>query len=146
MDDQDEVDDRDDVEEGPSKDEWNAVRKQLKDDVLSGVIPHVLKEMRPAAVYQMYADAANPIIACVDYTNKRQNAKFTLMLRTLRNKHADGDLVNEDKAEPIVWRKSAAKQFLKRAFREGLIPDNISTNEDMEEIWNDLCCVCEIGV
>ena len=62
------------------------------------------------------------------------------MLRLLRNKHKDGDLVNEDTIKKvIVWSKSAAKQYLKKAFREGLIPDNIDKKEDMKEIWDDLC-------
>ena len=60
------------------------------------------------------------------------------MLRTLRKKHRDGDLENEDAnaLKVIVWAKSAAKQFLKKCFREKVIPPDY---KDAKQVWKDHC-------
>jgi hypothetical protein len=76
--------------------------------------------MYPKAVFTMYENANNPVIADIVY-----GEKFTRMLRGLRKKHKNGDLQNKDKPDKVIeWRKLAAKQFLKRCFRKGRISAN----------------------
>ena len=91
--------------------------------------------MRPKEVWKKYMDSGNLEIKCVDYENKQVRDKYTRMLRSLRKKHQDGDLENEDK-KVIVWGKSAAKQFLKKCFREKLVPADY---HDAEQVWKDHC-------
>lgn len=121
----------------PSSDEqWKALRDLLKSALLATEIPLESTEMRPKAVWQKYKDEQHPGIQCVDYTVKSSREKFTRMLRALRKKQKDGDLENEDKPKVIRWRKSAAKQYLKKCFRENLIS---TTYQDPEQVWKDNC-------
>jgi len=125
-----------DDETGPTKEQWLEVRKVLKAAILANEIP---MEMRPKQVWQKYVDLNNQaIITCVDYTNKSVREKYGRMLRTVRKKHNDGDLENEDAnaLKVIVWAKSAAKQFLKKCFRDKVIcPDY----KDAKVVWKDHC-------
>ena len=99
--------------------QWKSVRGLLKAALLTGEIPLESKEMGPKAVFKLYQDNNNPVIADIAY-----GEKFTCMLRGLRKKHKNGDLQKEDRPKAIEWRKSAAKQFLKRCFQEGTISAN----------------------
>ena len=98
-------------------------------------IPVDATAMKPKAVWQMYKDANNQDIQCIDYQNKPVRDKFTRMLRSLRKKHNDGDLENEG-LKVIEWGKSAAKQVLKKWFREKLIPTDY---QSAEQVWKDHC-------
>ena len=118
-----------------SDDQWKAVRAVLKAGLLDGVIPVDGTDMRPKQVWTQYRDANVEEILCVDYEDKGIRDKFGRMLRSLRKKHRDGDLENENKGV-IKWGKSAAKQFLKRCFREKTIPVDY---ENPEAVWNDHC-------
>ena len=89
------------------------------------------KEMHPKAVFTLYHNANNQVIADIVY-----GEKFTRMLLCLRKKHKNGDLQNEDKPKAIEWSKSAAKQLLKRCFRAGTISANY---EDAHQVWTDHC-------
>jgi hypothetical protein len=113
------------------QEQWKAVRGLLKKALLAGEIPLESKEMRPKAVFTLFKNANNPVIADILY-----GEKFTRMLRGLRKKHKNGDLQNEDKPKAIEWSKSAAKQFLKICFREGTISANY---QDARKVWADHC-------
>ncbi len=89
------------------------------------------KEMHPKAVFTLYHNANNQVIADIVY-----GEKFTRMLLCLRKKHKNGDLQNEDKPKAIEWSKSAAKQLLKRCFRAGTIAANYL---DAHQVWTDHC-------
>jgi len=125
-----------DEQSGPTKEEWTLVRKALKNGLLSNEIPAEPTEMRPKEVWQKYVD--HPDMGCVDYTNKQVRDKYTRILRSLRKKHKDGDLENEDMnaLKVIVWAKSAAKQFLKKCFREKVISPDY---KDAKKVWKDHC-------
>jgi hypothetical protein len=114
-----------------TEEQWKAVRGLLKEALLAGKIPLESKEMRPKSVFALYEDANNPVIAGIVYGDK-----FTRMLRALRKKHKNGDLQNEDKPKAIEWSKSAAKQFLKRCFRDETISSNY---QDAQQVWTDHC-------
>jgi hypothetical protein len=111
--------------------QWKAVRGLLKEALLAGEIPVESKELGPKAVFTLYKNASNAVIADIVYSEK-----FTRMLRGLRKKHKNGDLQNEDKPKAVEWGKSAAKQFLKRCFREGKI---LANYEDTQQVWTDHC-------
>ena len=115
-------------EERDTKEQWKAARDVLKAGVLSGDIHLDTKVMKPKAVYEKYKDT--PELTLISYGDK-----FTRTLRSLRKKHADGDLENEG-LKVIEWGKSAAKQVLKKAFREGEVPVDYT---DTKTIWNDFC-------
>jgi hypothetical protein len=116
-----------------TEEQWKAVRGLFKEGLLTGEIPLESKEMGPKAVFLLYKNASNPPVSIVDII---YGEKFRRMLRGLRKKHKNGDLQNEDKPKAIDWSKSAAKQFLKRCFREG----NISPNyQDAQQVWTDHC-------
>ena len=100
--------------DGPTDEQWKAVRKLLKTGLLEQAIPVNPKDKPPKAVWQTYVDNNNAGILCVDYSDKRIRDKFTRMLRGLRKKHKDGDLENEDKKIISLWGESVAKQFLKK--------------------------------
>lgn len=118
-------------------DHWKQLRGILKAAILAQEIPVESKVMPPKAVWQKYKDANHPDIEVVvgDYTGKPRE-KFTRILRSLRKKHQEGDLENEDKPKIIKWSKSAAKQLLKKCFREKVIPSNYG---DAEQVWKDHC-------
>lgn len=116
-----------------SDDEWKDVRLVLKRELLSGKIVLDSKEMRPKAVHAMFSSEFHT----VDYSDKSTRDKFTRILRGLRNKHKDGDLINEDNPiKTIRWGKSAAKQYLKIAFREKRISASYS---DPAQVWSEHC-------
>ena len=117
--------------------QWKEVRDLLKAALLTGDIPIDPTKMRPKAAFDKFV---LPRGFAMDYTNKQYQGKFTRMLRMLRKKHENGDLKNEDdvKNKPIEWGKSAAKQFLKKAFREGTISTTYK-NEELIQIWNGVC-------
>lgn len=122
-------------DEGPTVEEWKDLRGLLKAAVLSGEIPLEPKAMRPKAVYQKYEN--NPAMECIkDYKPKKAVEKFRRMLESLRKKHGNGDLLEEDKPKAIEWGKSAAKQFLKRCFRENLIATDYASPRD---VWDEHC-------
>jgi hypothetical protein len=110
---------------------WKIVRTVLKEGLLQDAIPADPKAMKPRAVYEIYAQQQHESFLAIPYGDK-----FTRTLRALRKKHINGDLINEDKPKAIVWRKSAAKQVLKRAFREKLISKDYTSAED---VWNKHC-------
>lgn len=110
---------------------WKVVRSVLKEGLLGGAIPVEPKAMKPKAVYQIYAQQEHESFLAIPYGDK-----FTRTLRALRKKHMNGDLENEDKPKAIVWRKSAAKQVLKQAFRSKLIPSDYTSAEN---VWNEHC-------
>ena len=87
--------------------------------------------MPPKSVFALYKDTNDPVIAGIVYGDK-----FTRMLRALRKKHKNGDLQNEDKPKAIEWSKSAAKQFLKKCFRDETISANY---QDAKQVWTDHC-------
>ena len=118
-----------------SDEQWEAVRGLLKAGLLADEIPIESKEMRPKDVWMKYKDANAPAIVVVDYDDKKVRDKFSRMLRSLRKKHKDGDLEHEGK-KAIVWGKSAAKYFLKRCFRDKLIPTDYT---NAEQVWKDHC-------
>jgi hypothetical protein len=117
----------------PTKEQWQIVRSVLKEGILAEIITLEPKEMKPKAVYENYKN--DPNFGCLDYTVKATREKFTRMLRALRKKHGDGDLANEG-SKTIEWGKSAAKQHLKKCFREGTI--NVDYG-DAQQVWNDHC-------
>ena len=119
----------------PTKEEWKAVSDLLKAALLGNEIPVEPREMKPKVVWKKCKDSKHPAIQCVDYDNKQIRDKFTRILRSKRSKHKDGDLENEGK-KVIVWKKSAAKQFLKLAFREKTIPTDYI---DSEWVWQNHC-------
>ena len=119
---------------GPTKEQWNDVRKLLKEAILAGEIPLEPKQMRPKQIFEKFQ--TSPAMGCVDYGQKSTRDKLTRMIRTLRAKHKDGDLENEDKAKPVEWAKSAAKQHLKKCFREKLIPADY---QDPKLVWTEHC-------
>ena len=112
------------------KELWKEVRAVLKAGLLAGEIPLDPKAVKPKQVYQKYIDLKISSFEQITYGDK-----FTRMLRTLRQKHNDGDLENEDK-RVIEWGKSAAKHYLKKCFREGIIKPDYG---NPEQIWNDYC-------
>lgn len=117
--------------------EWKGVRELLKSALLANRIPIESDEMRPKEVWQKYVDAKEPAIQCIDYSVKPIRDKFTRMLRSLRKKHKEADLENEDRPnKAILWSKSAAKQYLKKCFREEVISTEY---KDEEQIWKDHC-------
>jgi hypothetical protein len=120
----------------PTEDEWKAVRVLLKGALLAEDIPTDSTELRPKAVWKKYKDEDNTDIQCIDYTVKPSREKFTRILRALRKKHSNGDLENEDKPKQIEWGKSAAKQFLKKSFRE---KDIATDYANAEQVWKDHC-------
>lgn len=113
------------------KERWKAVRGLLKEALLAGEIPLDTKEMQPKAVFIKYGNEHELVFAGIPYSDK-----FTRMLRALRKKHNNGDLENEDKPKAIEWSKSAAKQYLKKCFREGTISSNY---HDPRQVWTDHC-------
>ena len=119
----------------PTDEQWKAVRAALREGILAGQIPLDSTVMKPKQVWQQYKDAKHPDMDCVDYKVKRTHDKFTRMLRSLRKKHKDGDLEHEGEKR-IEWGKSAAKQFLKKCFREKLISTDY---DDAEQVWKDHC-------
>ena len=114
-----------------TEEQWKAVRGLLKEALLAGKIPLESKEMPPKSVFALYKDTNDPVIAGIVYGDK-----FTRMLRALRKKHKNGDLQNEDKPKAIEWSKSAAKQFLKKCFRDETISANY---QDAKQVWTDHC-------
>lgn len=119
------------------KDKWKALRQLLKMELLNGEIPVEPSAMKPKQVWQKYKDASHPDIQFVDYVDKSTREKYTRMLRSLRKKHKDGDLENEEKTgKQIVWAKSAAKQYLKQCFRDELISVHY---DNAEEVWKNMC-------
>lgn len=122
-----------------TEEEWKAVRELLKSALLANEIPLESTEMRPKAVWQKYMDVNNPDIQCIDYQVKSIRDKYTRVLRALRKKHKNGDLEHEDKPKRIEWAKSAAKQFLKKCFREKVISTKYQEKQDEEQIWKDHC-------
>jgi hypothetical protein len=125
-----------DEERATDNAQWKEVRDLLKAALLAGDIPVEPKTMRPKAVFEKFVQEK----IAIDYANKQAQGKFTRMLRMLRKKHENGDLKNEGdvKNKPIEWGKSAAKQFLKKCFRDGTISTTYKT-EDLMQIWNDHC-------
>ena len=123
------------TETGPSKEQWQAVRSLLKAGLLAEEIPTDGKAMRPKDVWTKYKTANHEAIQCVDYEDKMARDKFTRMLCSLRKKHRDGDLEHEGE-KAIEWGKSAAKQFLKKCFREKTIPTDY---QDAKKVWQDHC-------
>ena len=119
----------------PTKEQWQAVRDLLKEGLLAGAIPVEPKNKPPKEVWKHYVDAGNADIQCIDYENKAVRDKFTRQLRSLRKKHKDGDLENEGK-KSIEWGKSAAKQFLKKWFREKAISVEY---HDPKQVWESVC-------
>jgi hypothetical protein len=117
-----------DEEERDTKAQWKAARDVLKAGVLSGDIHLDTKVMKPKAVFEKYKDS--PELKLVTYGDK-----FTRTLRALRKKHTEGDLENEG-LKVIEWGKSAAKQVLKKAFKDGDVPVDYT---DPKEVWRDFC-------
>jgi hypothetical protein len=116
-------------------DVWKVIRGLLKADLLAGQIPTEPREMRPKEVYKRFEDQD-----IIDYTDKKVKEKFARMLRSLRAKHKNGDLENEDDSrKPLLWMKSAAKQVLRGLFRDGTISTAIYDREGIEQIWHDYC-------
>jgi hypothetical protein len=107
------------------------VRGLLKKALHTGEIPLESKEMGPKAVFTLYQNANNPVVAEVVY-----GEKFTCMLPGLWKNHKNGDLQNEDQPKAIEWSKSAAKQFWKRCFRERTISANY---QDAQQVWTNHC-------
>jgi hypothetical protein len=130
----------DDEEIDPiSKEEWNAIRETLKAGILAGEIPVNTKVMPPKALYEQYLKANHPAFI-FHYADIKARDKYTRILRNLRKKHMDGDLENENKStKPIEWGKSAAKQFLKKCFRDGTLVCEFTEKHEIEEIWNRHC-------
>ena len=123
---------------GPTKEQWTLVRSALKAGILANEIPTEGTEMRPKQVWEKYIALDSPDMRCVDYKDKSAREKFGRMLRSLRKKHKDGDLENEDAnaQKVILWAKSAAKQFLKKCFRDKVIsPDYKSA----KLVWDGHC-------
>ena len=75
------------------------------------------------------------VIESVQCDNVPVRNKFTRTLRNLRNKHKDGDLEHEGK-KAIVWGKSAAKQYLRRCFRDKVISTDYT---DAKAVWSAHC-------
>ena len=123
------------AEQEAANDLWKEVRGKLKAALLAGNIPVEPREMRPKEVFQtLFADCE-----AVDYTDHKVKEKFCRMLRTLRSKHKNGDLENEEKAtKPIEWAKSAAKHVLRQWFRDSIISISFE-NKEIEQIWKDHC-------
>jgi hypothetical protein len=122
------------AEEDPTKEVWKEIRGQLKVGLLAGSIPAEPTEMKPKEVYQTFLD-----LEMIDYTDKKVREKFCRMLRLLRSKHRNGDLVNEDQPnKPIEWAKSAAKHVLRQWFRAGIISSSFE-KEEIAQIWEDHC-------
>ena len=128
-----------DEQTGPTKEQWLLVRKTLKSGILTNEIPTDGREMRPKQVWEKYSiEVDSPDMRCIDYEDKSARDKFGRMLRALRKKHKDGDLENEEAnaQKVIVWAKSAAKQFLKKCFRDKVIrPDY----KDAKVVWKEHC-------
>jgi hypothetical protein len=127
-------------DEGPTDEQWKEVRGLLKKAVLAGDIPLEAKKMRPKVVFEKFMSEKSSC-SFFDYSNKRARGKFTRMLQQLRKQHGDGDLQNEDsttKTKPVQWGMSAAKQFLKKSFRDGTISTTYKKAE-LQQIWNDHC-------
>lgn len=121
-----------------SKDQWQAVRDALKAALLTGEVPLEPKEMKPKAVHQLLV-ASGHLDHAVDYTNKSIRDKFQRLLLSLRKKHKDGDLERDLKGgKTIEWGKSAAKQYLKKCFRDGTISSSYLSS-DAEQIWKAHC-------
>ena len=117
-----------------TKEQWKKIRDVLKEGLLSGGIPVDSTVMKPKQVWQEYKEETE--VGWVDYGLLQSRDKFTRMLRSLQAKHKDGDLQNEGQPKTIEWGKSAAKQMLKRIFREGKIdPNNISA----DRVWDSHC-------
>ena len=121
-----------------TSDQWKPLRELLKAALLSGEIPIEPSEMKPKEVWTKYKSANAPAMQFVDYADKSIREKYTRLLRSLRKKHKDGDLENENmnNNKAIVWSKSAAKQYLKRCFREKLISVDYS---DPQCVWDEHC-------
>ena len=119
----------------PTDEQWQTVRELLKQGLLAAEIPLDGKEMRPKAVWQKCKTSGNQDIECVDYDTVPVRNKFIRMLRSLRKKHGDGDLEHEGK-KAIVWGKSAAKQYLRKCFRDKVIPADY---QDAKEVWTNHC-------
>lgn len=116
-------------------DKWKAVRLLLKNALLSGKIPFESKEMLPKQVLEKFANHQD--MAFISYKDASIRDKYTRILRGLRKKHKEGDLVNEDLPNKVIrWSKSAAKQFLKKCFRQKIIPADYS---DSKEVWETHC-------
>ena len=124
------------TDDGPTKEQWNAVRLLLKTDLPQGKIPIESSEKKPKAVWQGHIDKKNADIVCINCNKKRTQEKFSRMLRSLRKAHKDGDLENEGNDKVTQWGKSAAKQFLKKCFREKAIATDFS---DPKEVWQNHC-------
>lgn len=116
------------TEEDSAKEGWLAVRKVLKAALLADEIPVDTKVMKPKAVYEKFKD--RPELQVITYGDK-----FTRLLRALRKKHIDGDLESEG-LKRLEWGKSAAKQVLKKAFREGTISVDYTS---ARQVWEDFC-------
>lgn len=118
---------------------WRLARDFLKAVILSGEVPIEPTEMKPKQVWNKYRTASVDAIAWIDYGDKPTREKFTRMVRALRKKHKDGDLQNDGKKQVIVWSKSAAKQFLKKCFREQVISIDY---KDAKSVWEQHCKDC----
>jgi hypothetical protein len=122
------------AEELPT-DVWKDIRGLLKAGLLAGQIPTATREMRPKIVYQTFIDQD-----IIDYTEKKVKDKFARLLRNLRAQHNNGDLENEDDSrKPLLWAKSAAKQFLRALFRDGVISTTFEDKNEIEQIWHEHC-------
>jgi len=121
-----------------TKDQWQAVRLVLKTGLLTKEIPLESVAMRPKQVWEKYINDNNTSVQFIDYKVVPVRDKFTRILRSLRKKHADGDLENEDLNAPKVleWGKSAAKQYLKKCFREKAIAADYKAPQ---QVWKDHC-------
>lgn len=118
-----------------SSEAWKEIRGLIKAALLAGKIPVEPCEMRPKEVYEKFV-----VGMTIDYTDKKTKEKLARMLRALRAKHKNGDLVNEDDSStPIEWAKSAAKQVLRKCFRDGTIPTSFKEKEEIEQIWKVHC-------
>ena len=136
----DPISNAEDEELDPISDEqWNAIRDTLKAGILAGEIPVDTKALPPKALYERFLNSNHPAFI-FHYADKKAQDKYTRILRTLRKKHMDGDLANESEpTKPIEWGKSAAKQFLKKGFRDGTIVCEFTEKHEVEEIWNHHC-------
>ena len=105
--------------------EVNPLRGFLLNLLVERKIPVEANKMGPKVVWETYCDED-------EFEGWEYGDKFQKLLRELREKA-------KLKKPKLDWSNSAAKTYLKKAFKDGLIATNYSDVGGPRKVWDELC-------
>ena len=106
-------------------DEVNPLRGFMLNLLVERKIPVESNKMGPKVVWETYCDEN-------EFEGWEYGDKFKKLLLELREKA-------KLKKPKLDWSNSAAKTYLKKAFKDGLIATNYSDVGGPRQVWDDLC-------